>query len=310
MKIEPTATQLSDQASRLRELARPDARAPQSPHFIPRKLESAQPQSLATLDPRVVLISEFPVLQGGYLLAWRLAQQFASNQSRTAIVDLAPTASRLPSQLMSLREQQAISAVAARQPLWCESSHGRNLATWRVSAPGTIDIIAQPVGECPSAEQMPRICEQLLRTLGRLSHSSKTGEPVWNTLFILSEAQGIPLDSSCWRAADDIILLLPQSVAFRAHVEAAISLRVHSGTNTQRLMALWKQHASLRSWPANRKTLARVKDIHSQIPGMVNLQWPCPTENALWGLPTIRSQRSVAKNAKLLAKSLQQQLVL
>ncbi len=288
----------NDQASRLRELTK---------SIDAKEIQSQPPKSklniVPRLDPRVVLISEFPVIHGGHLLAWHLAQQFSLQDKRTAIIDLAPAGSRLPSLLQSLKNKQADEAVSARQPLWSESQHGRNLASWRASRPGQIDIVAQPIGEFPGVEQMPRICEQLLRALGRLQRPATAGEATWNTLIVLSEPQGIPLDSACWRAADEVLLLIPKSEAFRDQARAAFTARVPNRSSAQRLIALWKHRNSLPIWRANRTRLATVHAGHPQVPEMENLQWPWPPE-ASFNQATTRGNRSIATNAKLLARTL------
>ncbi len=246
-----------DQASRLREMAGP--MTPPIPPVAVNSLASTKNLSLMSapskrLDPRVILISEYPILQGGFELAWRLAQQNCRPGSRTAIVDLSPSASRLPAELSRLHDAQVDAALHRRQSLWSHTPHGRALTSWLDADPqaiteyDAIDIVAQPVGEYPTAEQLPRIYEQFLRAIGSGMRGNQLPTSKWNTIVLLSEAHGIPLDAACWQAADEILFALPHSAGYLEEARAALAARLSTTTGEQRRVALWKHHGLLDNW--------------------------------------------------------------
>jgi hypothetical protein len=279
------ADRMLDQASRLREMAGP-LTPPISPDAV-KALASTKNSSLMSpqptlLDPHVVLISEYPILQGGFELAWRLAQQYGRLGRRTAIVDLSPSASRLPAELGRLHETQADAALTRRQSLWIHTPHGRVLTPWSdvyaqdATDCNAIDIIAQPVGEYPTAEQLPRIYEQFLRAVGSGRRGNQPAAAKWNTIVLLSEAHGIPLDAACWQAADEILFALPHSTGYLDEARAALSARLSAATGVQRRVALWKQEGLLSNWAIRR--WARMTEIdHSMtLPGFDDrpIVWP------------------------------------
>ena len=295
-----------DQASRLRQLASP----------LPRHISrfSLRFADVLKQNPRIVLISEFPVLQSAYGLAWELARQFSVAGGKTAIVDLAPAASRLPDQLRTSHrpplERELERALAAQQPLWSDAPHGRGLASWEPPAADTVTLIAQPPGAFPAAEQMPRICEQLLRSLDSSSRPTREAAPSWQTLILLSEVQGIPLDAPCWQAADEILCLLPkaksrsstrpQSHGQLALAEAALAARLLSRPSLQRRMALWKVEPEWYSWGARGARLNALRTPHVGLSGFENWQFPCPPV----GPRNAARQRSSARLAASLATEL------
>jgi hypothetical protein len=295
-----------DQASRLRQLASP----------LPRHISRSSLRFADVLkqNPRIVLISEFPVLHSAYGLAWELARQLTVAGGRTAIVDLAPAASRLPDQLRTSHrpplERELERALAAQQPLWSDAPHGRGLASWEPPAADTVTFIAQPPGAFPAAEQMPRICEQLLRSLDSSSRPTREAAPAWQTLILLSEVQGIPLDAPCWQAADEILCLLPQeksrsSTRPQSHsqlalAEAALAARLLSRPSMQRRMALWKAEPEWYAWGKRGAGLNALRTPQVGLSGFENWQITCPTVDPR----SASSQRRNARLAASLAKEL------
>lgn len=299
-----------DQASRLREMARP---SPQSSSTIGTNVQLTtqnlrlNPELPTTLDPRVVLISEYPVLQGAFELAWRLAQQHARAGGRTAIVDLSPSASRLPAELARLQESHVDTALTHRQSLWSLTPHGRGLTIWSEGSEpveangGSIDIIAQPAGEYPTAEQLPRIYEQFLRAVGSGRRGNQLPAVKWNTIVLLSEAHGVPLDAACWQAADEILFALPKSDSYYEAARAALTARLSSSTGQQRRLALWKHEGLLNKWPIRRRTRSTSGDGSQNLPGFENRQilWSHQS-HSLFGFRR-RSQLALAHVARELA---------
>ena len=301
-----------DQASRLREMARPSS---QSTSTIGANVQLTTQNLRLTselpskLDPRMVLISEYPSLQGAFELAWRLAQQHARAGGRTAIVDLSPSASRLPAELARLQESHVDTALTHRQSLWSLTPHGRGLTTWAGSAPveangGSIDIIAQPVGEYPTAEQLPRIYEQFLRTVGSGRRGNQLPAGKWNTIVLLSEAHGVPLDAACWQAADEILFALPKSDSYYEAARAALTARLSSATGQQRRLALWKHECRLKKWPIRRRARSTSGDSSQTLPGFENRQmlWSHQS-HSLFGFRR-RTQSALAHAARELAGEL------
>ena len=128
-----------DQAQQLRQLAQPTS------------------SRMASVSPRVVMLSEFPAVVGGFSLAKWMASPDGQSQFRTLLIDLSPVGSRLPDSL----------GIAHRDlwPLWQASPHGPHLADWNpASEPNrnlSLDVVAQTDTNAPTAEQMQRIYEQL-----------------------------------------------------------------------------------------------------------------------------------------------------
>jgi hypothetical protein len=243
-----------DQASRLRKMAGPWAATPgkSEPFALHPQVARSQLDAASELNPRVVLISEFPAMHGGFMLAWQLAKHFATDRRRTAIIDLAPSASRLPMHLEKFGQTESIRKRVC-QPLWIETSLGRGLATWQQDADSNIDLIAQPAGQFPTAEQMPRIVEQLLRAIsGRHNLAGGNRQCAWSNVILLSDAYGVPLDEACWQAADAIVMLLPESVAFCEQARTALSARLPDPSACQRRLILWKQIGPM-SWLRGRQ---------------------------------------------------------
>jgi hypothetical protein len=302
-----------DQASRLREMASPTAHTTSTTavNSATAITNSSLTSGLPTrLDPRVVLISEYPILQGGFELAWRLAQQHCRSGSHTAIVDLSPSASRLPAELARLQDSQLEAALAGRQSLWSHTPHGRRLTTWSEGGAradlsnGSIDIIAQPAGEYPTAEQLPRIYEQFLRAVGSGRRGNQLPAAKWNTIVLLSEAHGVPLDAACWHAADEILFALPSSVSYLEESQAALAARLSNTTGQQRRLALWKHDSLLSSWAIRRRPAKLANHCSMTLLGFDNRQilWPHQS-HSLFGARR-RSKPAFARAARELASEL------
>lgn len=242
-----------DQALRLRELAgqlnkSQDASSAghfQTPNPIPATRQHA---------PRAIIIGEAPQLNWGLSLAWPLAVQFCQPHQRVLIVDLTPSASRLPEilhhQWQFTRHQNKVRhgrecapprgrhpspTVPTIQPLWQLTTHGRSPTLIAPSHDSPIDVLAQPSGDYPTADQMQRLCEQLLR---RLSPRRETTGPGYSTVFFLSNALGIPLDQPCWSAADDVLLIHPENSCSPAQLTAALEARLAATAIEQRTWML------------------------------------------------------------------------
>ena len=290
---EPTNIQ-ADQASRLRELAVPGPWKIR-PDVVP--IEGSQH------NPRVVLISEFPAMHGGFLLAWHLAKLLAADDRRTAIIDLAPSASRLPMHLQKLGETPA-SVLQACQPLWSDTPLGRGLANWKMDSPSNIDLVAQPAGQFPTADQMPRIVEQLLRTIsGRSGFAGRDHRCAWSNIILLSDAHGVPLDDACWQAADAIVMLLPESATFCEQAQTALTARIPHRSEHQRRLLLWKQSAPFPWMPGRPSDQAHRRLLDVDCTQSFRMRWPQDTTFA--SSAARRSSRPIAKAAVKLAAVLE-----
>lgn len=252
-----------DQARRLRELA--------TPGFTPPTRQDCE-RSFPGFAPRVIMVSEFPTLQGGFPLAWYLARAFSQASRRaTALVDLTPSASRLAAQLAALGDPDCDTSLSARQPLWHDTFQGKTLAPWKFGRQSIddqlagqaplgvprVDVIAQPGGQFPTAEQLPRICEQLLRRFSGGSGNAVARPPMWSDIVLVSDAHGVPLDSACWQAADAIVLLLPPNPDFREQASAALAARLPRKSEAQRIFQLGKRPSFLQPWLPTRKSIIR-----------------------------------------------------
>ncbi len=290
-----------DQASRLRELAEPAIRPDSG---------GAQPNVPQQHSPRVTMLSELPATSGCIQLAWHLAKGVSDSKHRSLIVDLSPSASRLPTILKDLIRLETSGAVPDIQPLWHQSPHGKTLAAWRPRRNSHIDLVAQPSGEVPTAEQMPRICEQLVRQIAKAERQPDGAVGgLWSWVFFISESGGIPLDSACWEAADEILLAYPDDEAARQQVISAIQARLPRKQAIQRLVLLLKQTPSIRDWPAPKKL------IRAQVrPAAGGLLLPESTDafRLLWppegscSEKTMRNNRWLARAANLIAGELRQ----
>lgn len=235
--------EFEDQATRLRELARPNRTASQSVSV------SSNEQT-----PYVVLLSELPANQGVIPLTLHLADQLQTSQSRTLVTDLAPSASKLamladsPARLLKHIGFEEI------QQLWNETPNGKSLACGRLPEKPSVMLAAQPSGDHPSADQMPRICEQLLRFLRQNPANRNLHEPSrsLHRVFLTSESLGVPLDQACWQAADEIVLLCPYPVDVE-HVGSILTARLPTVPHRQRIVLLTKRGFKIRDWTLRKK---------------------------------------------------------
>ncbi|MEZ6136056.1 MAG: hypothetical protein R3C53_14235 [Pirellulaceae bacterium] len=217
--------------------------------------------------PHVVLVSELPSLNGGLVLALQMAQEMAlqargadlASGSATLLADLAPAASRLPA---VLADQHGLMH-AESQPMWQASSHGRTLAKWTKGQAHQLTVVAQPAGEFPTVEQFPRLCEQLIRHIAGKGREHGPGTDVYRNVFMLSECVGLPLDASCWRAAD-VILLLHDVAADAEQLHSLVSARLPKPTQGQRVILMRKELPRLRTWSSRRRIESR-SDVPSDL---------------------------------------------
>ncbi len=227
--------------------------------------------------PYVVLISETPSLQGVLPLALHLVKQVSQSKSRALLVDLTPAASRMTDAISSNFHRFRDWADQV-QPLWTPSLHGRTLHAWKPSQ-RSVDVLAQLATEFPTAEQMPRICEQLVRQLGQQRALGVESESMqYGTVILLSEFVGVPLDSAAWQAADEIWLF--HDVASKPEqIRAGLNARLSPLSRGQRIVLLSKQPPTLRHWAARRRVerLDVGLDVHARHwNGMERFQiaWP------------------------------------
>ncbi len=290
---EPSNIQ-ADQASRLRELAVPGPWKTR-PDIVA--------SDVSKLNPRVVLISEFPAMHGGFLLAWHLAKHFAGDHRRTAIIDLAPSASRLPMHLQNLGETP-VDVLQACQPLWSDTPLGRGLANWKMDSQSNIDLVAQPAGHFPTADQMPRIVEQLLRTIsGRNVFAGRDHRCSWSNIILLSDAHGVPLDDACWQAADAIVMLLPESASFCEQAQTALTARIPRRSEYQRRLLLWKQCVPFPWMPVRPSGHAHRTLLDMDCTQSFCMRWP--QDSTFAASAARRSSRPIAKAASKLAAELE-----
>ncbi|QDV27116.1 hypothetical protein [Aureliella helgolandensis] len=227
-----------DQASRLRQLAIPSAgpakratlHAPVSDTF------SVKPK---TAKPRCILISELPENRHAIRLAWELAQAAADCDQRALLIDLSPVGSQLPAVLAS----DQVFASIVPQPLWSDSTTGRELASWESSPQQAIDVIAQPMGPYPTEEQMRKIGHQFVRRLeaAPLAAGASNGPVPWHTVILLTDARTAPRDSIYWQLADDIVLLAPHEDPEDATLLPILSASLPQLPVRQRRLLLRKQ---------------------------------------------------------------------
>lgn len=238
-----------DQAQVLRALAQP---APSSAS-APVEKQSPPLRSQHKIDnaPHVVLISETHSLQGVLPLALHLVQHVSAPQNRTLLVDLSPAASRL-ADAIACNPDRFHGWAEHMQPLWTPALHGRTLHAWKPSR-RPADLLAQLETEFPSAEQMPRICEQLVRQLGQQRATSAESEGThYKTVVLLSEFVGVPLDSAAWQAADEV-WLFHDLAAKPEQIHAGLAARLSPHTHGQRIVLLMKQPPTLRNWASRRR---------------------------------------------------------
>ncbi len=251
-----------DQARRLRELARPSlsagAGASSSLPTETRGLRQGSPVSERT--PRVILISELPALQGALPLALQVAQRLAASGQRVLVVDLTPSASRLlpfdgqPGSVLG-------SGIRHTSPLWAASPHGLAMALGTPDVAHPVNVVAQPPGDCPSSAQMPRICEQLVRQLGKMGRRWDADQPLdYQTVVLLSECVGVPLDSACWQAADDVLVLHDTHDGWLG-IESRLAARMTPDARGQKLVLLGKHLSGRRPW-SRRRRLQRCDSQH------------------------------------------------
>lgn len=243
-----------DQARRLRQLAQPSGTDGPTSRSTNKQFRH--------LQPHVVLVSEFPGLQQAYLLAWHLAHRLSNRRVGSRLVDLAPAASRLPHCLATAHPARDGLKHLIPQPLWSESLHGRRLASWVKVADSPVSIVAQPAGHFPTAEQMPRICEQLLRAVRRAGDETGTSSDSAGrqNLILLSECNGLPLDQACWQAADEIILLVPELPGASELVRSAIAARLPQRSDAQRIFLLWQRNDWRSGWLPAHYLLRRLEE--------------------------------------------------
>lgn len=244
-----------DQAQMLRQLAQPQQQA-----YAAAGTERVPNEQRVTLEhaPQVILLSELPSLQSGFPIALHLAQQLNDRQPGTLLVDLAPAASRLPDTITTTGENFA-TWVSKIQALWSNSPHGRTLHNWKETAIPSVDILAQPSGDFPSIEQMPRICEQLVRQIANQGRANSHQPGKYQNVLMLSESVGVPLDSACWQAADVVILLHDYDLN-EAQLQSILSARIVMKSHGQRLILLRKRALTLRDWTTRRR-LQRRDDV-------------------------------------------------
>jgi hypothetical protein len=218
---------------------------------------------------------------------------------------LAPAASRLPGHLKQALHSDS-GSVPVAQPWWCDTALGKTLSRWHPSVTSATDVIAQPAGSYPTLEQMPRLCEQLLRWLsqGRAVVGSED-LCAWGSVVLLSEIHGVPLDQACWAAADEIILLLPDNqIQYVALAQAALAARLPRPSAAQRVIAIWKRERQVSIWPL-RSRLVRRRSGGCMLAGPAEnfcLDWPATTAGR--ARSSRRTNRLMAKLGWLVAEEL------
>lgn len=220
----------SDQAKYLRDLAG------RKEQFLS---NGTKPQSAG---PRGIMIGELQGLNRGYALGWQLASDACRRGLRTLVVDLSPAASRLPEIVQSICRLSTQSQAARILPLWQESAHGRTLSTWHPAAANTIDILAQTEPAYPTAEQMARFSEQLIR------HITQPLCSTYDIVYFLSNASGIPHDGPCWQTANDVLIVWDEKETNELQLAAAIRARTSLYLENQRLLVLSTKSPSLTDW--------------------------------------------------------------
>lgn len=235
----PSFPPQSDQAKHLRDLAVQN--------------ESLQNNQVHphSAGPRGIMIGEFQGLNRGYPLAWQLATDACRRGLRTLVVDLTPAASRLPEVVQTVRDLSPNPQAVRSLPLWQESAHGRTLSAWQPSAANTIDILAQTAPAYPTAEQMARFCEQLIRYMTQPQCS------MYDVVYFLSNASGIPHDSPCWQTANDLLLVWDEKETNELQLAAAIRARRSRYPENQRLLILGAKSSSLADWKIGRPKIRR-----------------------------------------------------
>jgi len=248
--------------------------------------------------PHVVLISEMHSLQGGIALALHLARQVSDSGQRVLLVDLAPAASRL-GDAIAANPQRFRDWGDQVQPLWTPAPHGRTLHAWNNSRL-QLDVVAQLATEFPTAEQMPRICEQLVRQLGQPRSPDTDEKPKqYCTVFLLSEFVGVPLDSAAWQAADEI-WLLHDTVKKAEQIRAGLAARLSPRSRGQRMVLLAKQAPTLRNWASRR----RVERLEQPLGSCSDLAHSVEHFQVAWPQVPSRLARSMAGTARDVASQL------
>jgi hypothetical protein len=227
----------TDQAKHLRDLAGRNE---------PLQSPDARPQSAG---PRGIMIGELQGLNRGYALAWHLASDACRRGLRTMIVDLSPAASRLPEIVQGACSLRGQTQAARMLPLWQETAHGRSLSTWYPSTAQTIDVLAQTEPAYPSAEQMARFCEQLIR------HITQPQCSTYDIVYFLSNASGIPHDGPCWQSANELLIIWDASEVNELQLAAAVRARRSLYAENQRLLILSTKNPSLVDWKIGRTKL-------------------------------------------------------
>lgn len=275
-----------------------DAQAVAESNLPARSPHESRSQHKIENAPHVVLVSETHSLQGGLALALHLARQISDSGQRALLVDLAPAASRL-GDAIAANSQRFPDWTDQVQPLWTPAPHGRTLHTWNTSRL-PLDIVAQLTTEFPTAEQMPRICEQLVRQLGQQRSQESDGLPKhYRTVFLLSEFVGVPLDSAAWQAADEIWLL--HDIGMKAEpIRAGLAARLSPRSRGQRMVLLAKQPPKLRNWASRR----RVERLGQPLGGYAEPGHNVEHYQLAWPQVPNRLARSMAGTAREVAAQL------
>lgn len=273
----------SDQAHRLRQLAEPRS-VSGSVANVPAK------DACQSVGPRVVLINELPTLLGGLRFVWHLAQEVSQRKNhRSLVIDLTPSASRLPVYL-----PQAADYV---QPLWTRAGLGRTTSVWNASGRSVLDIVAQVAHESPTAREMQLVYEQVVRQVSRCGD-------IWDCVYLLVQGQNVPLDSACWQSADEILMLLPPGRCWYEQAIAALACRLPQRSEVQRLMIIEKLPSVMAHW--NRMQPSRSEPAaHEASSGARHLQVKWPQEGKLLSSIGSVSNRRLARAAKQIAAELQ-----
>jgi hypothetical protein len=283
----------NDQAQLLRQLAQP-----------PESTKSEVGDEPSVLDehftlrhaPHVVLISELPSLQHGVSLALHMARRLSEQEPGTLLVDLAPAASRLPSAIAATPEA-FVGWGSKIQPFWSTSAHGRTLTNWTETRPAHLDILAQPAGDLPSIDQMPRLCEQLIRQIGNQGRIGADNPATYKSVIMLSECVGVPLDSVCWQAADTVILLHDSEVV-ADQLWSILAARLVTASRGQRLLLLQKRMPTLRDWTSRRR-MQRRDDVPCEL---INLLPIAERWDVIWPHVQTRLSRSMRATANELVE--------
>lgn len=242
--------------------------------------------------PHVILLTETPNLQGAFPLVLHLAQASSSQTEPGLIVDLSPAASRL-THFLKAKASRFSHWYEKIQPWWADQTQGRTLNTWQRGE--AVDLLAQVGNEFPTASQMPRLCEQVVRHLAQPRVQADGTPTPYRQVFLLSEYAGVPLDLAAWHAADEIWILHDSKHSVEqvaAHLAARITVGSHH--SGQRIVLLNKVVPKLSSWPQRR----RVEPApHSS--SVFTAHWPhLEAYNLSWPLLSGRLVQSLARTAR------------